>query len=90
MGRRLAIVGRRQHSRARPATKQPSERRFFQRGAEVYARYFTRNPQFKDEHYRAFAGEGCPPCDDEWWQRIVAYCIKDGFIKPRLKEKASA
>lgn len=72
------------------ASLRPSERRFFQRGAEVYARYFTRNPQFKDEHYRAFAGEGCPPCDDEWWQRIVAYCIKDGFIKPRLKEKASA
>ncbi len=63
----------------------PSERRFFQRGAEVYARYFTRNPQFDDRSFRAFAGEGCPPCDADWWERVVAFCIQEGFIRPRKK-----
>lgn len=72
------------------AALRPSERRFFQRGAEVYARYFTRNPSFDDTAYRAFAGHGCPPCDEAWWERIVAYCIKDGFIRPRKKREATA
>ncbi|GGY57058.1 SDR family oxidoreductase [Parvularcula lutaonensis] len=67
----------------------PSERRFFQRGAEVYARYFTRNPQFDDRAYRAFAGEGCPPTNEEWWERIVSYAIAAGFIRARKKKGAA-
>ncbi|NNU14752.1 SDR family oxidoreductase [Parvularcula sp. ZS-1/3] len=71
------------------ASLRPSERRFFQRGAEVYARYFTRNPQYDDSQYRAFSGEACPPCDEAWWERITAYCIEAGFIKPRKKRGAA-
>lgn len=72
------------------ATLSPGERRFFQRGAEVYARYFTRHPVYDDSAYRAFAGKGCPPTDAAWWERIVAYCIEAGFIKARAKRRNTA
>jgi hypothetical protein len=71
-----------------PSALSPSERRFFQRGAEVYAAYFGRNPRFDDSQARAFLGRSCPPTDAAWWERLVAYAIEDGFIRPR-KRKAS-
>ncbi|MEM1381170.1 MAG: SDR family oxidoreductase [Pseudomonadota bacterium] len=66
----------------------PSERRFFQRGAEVYARYFSRNPRFHDTGFRKFSGRHCPPTDEDWWARIVQYTLEAGFIKPRAKKRA--
>ena len=70
------------------ASLRPAERRFFQRGAEVYASYFGRDLRFDDQGFRAFYGSGCPPTDIDWWQRIVNYCIEAGFIRPREKKKA--
>lgn len=70
------------------ATLRPAERRFFQRGAEVYASYFGRDLRFDDQDFRSFYGGGCPPTDTDWWYRIVNYCIDAGFIRPRDKKKA--
>jgi len=70
------------------ATLRPAERRFFQRGAEVYSSYFGRDLRFDDSGFRAFSGRGCPPTDQDWWCRIVKYCIDAGFIRPRQKERA--
>lgn len=67
-----------------------AERRFFQRGAEVYARYFSRSPRFDDSGYRTFSGKTCPPTDEYWWERIVAYAIEAGFIRPRKKKRGAA
>ncbi|MEO1658403.1 MAG: SDR family oxidoreductase [Pseudomonadota bacterium] len=66
-----------------------SERRFFQRGAEIYARYFTRNPRFDDRAYRAFSGTEPPLTEDLWWERLVSYAMDVGFIKPRKKTTAA-
>lgn len=66
-----------------PGALTPSERRFFQRGAEVYAQYFSRSPNFDDRRYRAFSGHPCPPTDEGWWYRLTAYAIEAGFIRPR-------
>ncbi|MEM9284900.1 MAG: SDR family oxidoreductase [Pseudomonadota bacterium] len=66
-----------------------AERRFFQRGAEIYARYFTRNPRFDDRAYRAFSGVEPPLTEDQWWERLVTYAMDVGFIKPRKKPTAA-
>lgn len=71
-----------------PSTLSPVERRFFKRGAEVYARYFSRNPQFDDANWRAFSDLRCPPTDEAWWRRLVGYAVEAGFI--RVREKARA
>lgn len=72
-----------------PTALPSSERRFFQRGAEIYARYFTRNPRFDDRAYRAFSGTEPPLTEDLWWERIVSYALEVGFIKPRKKTTAA-
>ncbi|MEO1043397.1 MAG: SDR family oxidoreductase [Pseudomonadota bacterium] len=66
-----------------------SERRFFQRGAEIYARYFMRNPRFDDSGFRAFAGTEPPLTEDLWWERLVTYAMDVGFIKPRKKKSVA-
>ncbi|MEM7740401.1 MAG: SDR family oxidoreductase [Pseudomonadota bacterium] len=66
-----------------------SERRFFQRGAEIYASYFTRNPRFDDSAFRAFSGKEPPLTEDLWWERLVTYALDVGFIKPRKKTSAA-
>ncbi|MCQ8184442.1 SDR family oxidoreductase [Parvularcula sp. BGMRC 0090] len=67
----------------------PAERRFFERGAAVYARYFSRNPQFDDAGWRVFSGRSCPPTDEEWWQRLVEYALAARFIRPPKKRSAA-
>lgn len=73
-----------------PSALRPVEKRFFQKGAEVYARYFTRSAFYDDRRHRAFSGGSCPSTDDAWWERVVAYCLKAGFIKPRKKSRAAS
>jgi nucleoside-diphosphate-sugar epimerase len=66
-----------------------SERRFFERGAAVYARYFARNPAFDDRGWRAFSGRACPPTDEEWWRRLVEYALAARFIRPPRKRSVA-
>lgn len=68
----------------------PTERRFFMRGAEVYAQYFTRNPYFNNDDFQAFSGFSGPVIDYQWWEKLVDYAIKAGFIKIRAKPRKIA
>lgn len=68
----------------------PSERRFFERGASVYAGYFTRDPRFDDTQARALTGITPPPVDRDWWDRLVGYALAAGFIRPPRSPVPSA
>ncbi|MEE4212312.1 MAG: SDR family oxidoreductase, partial [Parvularcula sp.] len=61
----------------------PLERRFFERGAAVYASYFTRAPRFDDRRYRHLTGQSSAVTGPEWWEKLVSYALERGFIKRR-------
>ncbi|MEM9839748.1 MAG: SDR family oxidoreductase [Pseudomonadota bacterium] len=65
------------------ATLPPTERRFFKRGAEIYAAYFTRSPHFDDTQYTQWSGQRSPDATEEWLTNIVAYAVDAGYIRPR-------
>ena len=64
-----------------PAVLTPSERRFYDRGASVYAGYFARDPRFDDTQARALSGLTPKPVDQDWWDRLVDYAIASGFVR---------
>ena len=66
-----------------PAALPASERRFFVRGAALYAGYFSRNPRFDDADFRALTGRACPPVGPAWWGRLVEHALRVGFIRLR-------
>jgi nucleoside-diphosphate-sugar epimerase len=68
-----------------PATLPPMQRRFFERGAAVYASYFTRSPLFDDTEWRSFSGTSCLPVGEGWWERLVQYALDARFIRPAKK-----
>lgn len=65
-----------------PASLAPDERRLYQRGASLYAGYFTRAPRFDDTASRAACGLCPPPVDADWWDRLVSYAVSAGFVRP--------
>lgn len=71
-----------------PAALPARERRFFRRGAEAYAPYFARNPRFEAKNLGELAGITCPPTDEAWWYRLVAFAIEAGFITPQARRRA--
>jgi nucleoside-diphosphate-sugar epimerase len=73
-----------------PSDLSAMERRFFERGAAVYAGYFTRAPRFDDRNFRKLTGRQCPSTEDGWWERLVSFAIDEGFIRIRPPRKARA
>ena len=57
------------------------ERRLFKRVAGLYASYFQRDPEFDDRQFRAFAGASCPETGEPFIERLIDYCIEDGFLR---------
>ena len=67
-----------------------SEKRFFARGAEVYAQYFTRDPRFDDTNFKTLSGLSSPITDHQWWEKLVGYAVQAGFIKVRSQRRQQA
>ena len=65
-----------------PAALAPEERRLYERGASLYAGYFTRAPRFDGTALRAVSGVRPPPVDMAWWDRLVSYAVTAGYVRP--------
>lgn len=67
----------------------PLERRLFDRVAAPYAPYFARDPRFDDTRLRAVTGRVPPRIGADWWQRLIDFCLAEGFITPgRVRPRA--
>ena len=66
-----------------PQVLPPAERRLYARAAALFAGYLSRDPRFDDAGLRALSGRTCPPLGRDYLQRLVAYALARGFIRPR-------
>ena len=65
----------------------PLERRLHGRVSALYASYFQRDPRFDDSEFRALTGVEGPAADRAWLDRLIGYCMREGFL---LAEPAMA
>ncbi|MEB3414450.1 SDR family oxidoreductase [Alteriqipengyuania sp. WL0013] len=63
-----------------PAALPALERRLYRRVAGLYASYFQRDPRFDDARLRAVTGRTCPPTGAAYLQRLIEFCIAEGFL----------
>ena len=65
-----------------PATLPAIERRYHAAAAALYTSYLLRGPEFDTANARAF-GLVCPPTDRQWLDRLIGYCLREGFVTAR-------
>lgn len=58
----------------------PAERMLAGRMLGTFGAYFTRSPVFDDTHFRSVTELECPPTDDAWLDRLIAYGIARGYL----------
>lgn len=63
-----------------PATLAPAERLLLGRMLGTFGAYFTRDPRFGDERFRALTGLSCPPTDRAWLDRLIAYGMTRSYL----------
>ena len=63
-----------------PSTLRPAEAMLAGRMLGTFGAYFTRAPRFSDERLRAVTGLTCPPTDQAWMDRLIAYGIARGYL----------
>jgi nucleoside-diphosphate-sugar epimerase len=59
-----------------------SEQRWHNSVTSLYAHYLQRAPRFRDDNLRALAGFGCPPVDADYFERLLSFAIRSGFVRP--------
>lgn len=72
-----------------PARLPPIERRYHAAAAALYTSYLLRGPAFDAANARAF-GLHCPPTDRAWLDRLIGYCLSEGFVTSRQGKGAQA
>lgn len=72
-----------------PATLPPIERRYHAAAAALYTSYLLRGPVFDATNARAF-GLVCPPTDRAWLDRLIGFCLDNGFVTARPGKGAPA
>jgi nucleoside-diphosphate-sugar epimerase len=72
-----------------PATLPPIERRYHAAAAALYTNYLLRGPVF-DTATAAALVPACPPTDREWLDRLIGYCIAEGFVTSRRDRGSQA
>ncbi len=72
------------------AALSPSERRVLDQLLASYGGYLTRSPVFATERMRAATGLRCPPTDDAWLDRLIAYGIARGYLPEPREERHAA
>ncbi len=65
-----------------PAALPPVERRYHAAAAGLYTSYLLRGPVFDVGRATAF-GLACPPTDREWLNRLIGFCMGEGFVRVR-------
>ena len=68
------------HDRFDASVLPAMERRPHRRVAGLYASYFQRDPRFDDGRFRALTGIESGPADRAYMQRLIDFCIADGFL----------
>lgn len=59
-----------------------AEQRMHLLATQSYASYMQRNPRFLDDNLRELTGLQCPPTDADYFRRLLAFAIGQGFFKP--------
>lgn len=65
-----------------PASLPAAERRLHARITGFYDSYFRRAPIFDDANLQALSGRVCPPTGRAYVERLIAYCLRTGFLRP--------
>lgn len=71
-----------------PATLPPIERRYHAAAAALYTSYLLRAPRF-DTTQAAALLPACPPTDRAWLDRLIGFCLADGFVSARKLQRIS-
>ena len=58
----------------------PAERLLAGRMLATFGAYFTRSPEFDDAKFLGVTGLDCPPTDDAWLDRLIAYGMARGYL----------
>ncbi len=72
-----------------PAMLPAIERRYHAAAAALYTSYLLRGPVFDTANARAF-GLVCPPTDRAWLDRLIGFCLCEGFVTERQGKGAPA
>ena len=65
-----------------PAALPAVERRYHAAAAGLYTNYLLRGPVFDVAQAKAF-GLVCPPTDRAWLDRLIGFCVAQGFVRAR-------
>ena len=65
-----------------PAALPAVERRYHAAAAGLYTNYLLRGPVFDVAQATAF-GLVCPPTDRAWLDRLIGFCVAQGFVRAR-------
>jgi len=65
-----------------PAALPAVERRYHASAAALYTSYLLRGPVF-DVAQAASFGLACPPTDRAWLDRLIYFCMDNGFVRAR-------
>ena len=57
----------------------PVERRYHAAAAALYTNYLLRSPRFDTANAAALL-PACPPTDRAWLDRLIGYCVDQGFV----------
>lgn len=63
-----------------PADLPAAQRLLLGRMLDTFGPYFTRDPRFATDHFRALTGLACPPTNRAWLDRLIAYGIAAGYL----------
>lgn len=58
----------------------PAERRVLERLLASYGSYLRQDPRFATARFEALTGLACPPTDEAWLDRLIAYGIARGYL----------
>ena len=65
-----------------PAALPPAARRVTERLLASFGSYFRHDPRFATDRFAEVTGLACPPTDEAWLDRMVAYGIARGYLPP--------
>ncbi|MBC7521270.1 MAG: SDR family oxidoreductase [Sandarakinorhabdus sp.] len=65
-----------------PARLPPTERRYHAAAAALYTSYLLRGPVFDTANAAALVPP-CPPTGRAWLDRLIGYCVEQGFVTSR-------
>lgn len=66
-----------------------SQQRVAGRMLATFGGYFTRNPRFDDRALRSATGLICPPSDEAWLDRLIAYGIASGYLPGAARDTSA-